>query len=69
MPIMKILMMLAASRLFIPGEENSRASKDNVIVSREASRMIGAVVPAALVKFKTDKRARVGMSNGSQIRK
>ena len=36
--------ILAASRLLIPGEANSRARRDSVMVSREANKIIGAVV-------------------------
>ena len=67
---MKILMMLAASRLLTATDDSSRAISDKVIVSREASRMILLVAPAALTKkFITAKRISVGISNGSQIRK
>ena len=49
---------LAASlRESTPGIAHSNANIDSVIVSREASRMMLAVVLAAMLKFKTPKGA------------
>ena len=67
--MMKMLMMLAASRLLTATEESSRAMSESVIVSREASKMMLLVAPAALTKFRTAKSIKVGISNGNQMRK
>ena len=66
---MKMLMMLAASRLLTATDESSKAMSDSVIVSRDASKIILLVAPAALTKFITAKRISVGIKSGSQIRK
>ncbi len=66
---MKMLIMLAPSRLLTEIEESSRAISDKVIVSREASKIILLVAPAAWTKLVTAKSIRLGMSNGSQILK
>ena len=62
-----MLMILAASRLLTAVDDNSRAMSESVMVSREASRMMLPVAPAALTKFMTARSIRLGMSNGSQI--
>jgi hypothetical protein len=67
--MIKILMMLAASRLLTALEDSSRAMSDSVIVLREASKIMLLVAPAALTKFMTAKSIRVGMSSGSQMHK
>ena len=64
-----MLMMLAASRLLTPTVDNSRAISDSVMVSREASKMMLLVAPAALTKFMTANSISVGIKSGSQIRK
>src|SRR4051812_15977774 len=68
MKMMKMLMMLAASRLLMAGDDNSRAIKERVMVSREASSMMLLAAPAALTKFITARRISVGVNNGSQMR-
>ena len=40
---------------------------DSVMVSREASRIMLLVAPAALTKFITARSIKVGISSGSQI--
>ena len=67
MPMMTRLMTVAASRLPKPSAPYSSASKDNVVVSRDASKMIVLVVPDVMTKLNIAMTARVGVSNGIQI--
>jgi hypothetical protein len=67
--MMKMLMMLAASRLLTAVVDSSRAMSERVMVLREASRMMLLVAPAAPTKFITASRINVGIRSGSQIRK
>jgi len=64
---MKMLMILAASRLLTAIDDSSRAMSDSVMVSREASKTMLLVAPAAWTKLVTAKSIRLGISNGSQI--
>src|SRR2546430_11246167 len=65
--MMKMLMILAASRLLTAIDDSSRAMSDSVMVSREASKTMLLVAPAAWTKLVTAKSNRRGISNGSQI--
>jgi hypothetical protein len=51
MAMMKRLMIPAASSRLTPGTEYSRAKRDKVMVSRDAIKIMGLVVPAAIVKL------------------
>ena len=61
--------MLAFSSNPIPGDAYSRASKERVVVSRDARKMIGLVVPAATVKLIIASNTSVGISIGIQMQK
>ena len=69
MAMMKRLMIPAASSRLTPGTEYSRAKRDKVMVSRDAIKIMGLVVPAAIVKLIAANSTRLGIKSGIQIRK
>jgi hypothetical protein len=64
-----MLIILAASRLFTAVVDSSSAMSERVMVSRDASRMMLLVAPAALTKFITASKINVGIKSGNHIRK